>query len=408
MYDVILVSPPSRAINHYRPPLGLMYVAQWYKEQGKSVKIIDPKIKDVIRDKSFFANRDKLVREVEDGLVRELHNVEYDILGISCYSPEYEEVRNLINRVKKTKIIVGGIHPTLKAEDFDGIAEVFKGKVDSRLPAYDCVDMSYYLTPNPYCIRGIFIRATYVLSSMGCPGHCSFCVASKLREHYGCGYIKTPKELKDEIAYLKKNWQIDGFYLIDDLFTYKRDFVQDFCDYIQPLFLAWGCSSRITTLCKETIRTMAKAGCRQIDFGVERGSNESLRRVKKGQRVEQIREVFAYCKESKIRTFANFIVNIPGETTKDLRDIKTLIRDIQPTITSINVFRGYLGTELKDQKPKESLERWATILTKRSNSIFKSLRLGYWGFLCSRNRGKYFRELLNLIKEIINQKWGVC
>ena len=56
MTDVVLLSPPSRCVNHYRPPMALLYLAGHLQKNKISVKIIDITIKDVIRDKKFFDN----------------------------------------------------------------------------------------------------------------------------------------------------------------------------------------------------------------------------------------------------------------------------------------------------------------------------------------------------------------
>lgn len=53
------------------------------------------------------------------------------LIGISCYSTELDEVKKLIKDIQaisKAKIIVGGIHPTLRPQDFDGLAdEIVRG-----------------------------------------------------------------------------------------------------------------------------------------------------------------------------------------------------------------------------------------------------------------------------------------
>jgi radical SAM superfamily enzyme YgiQ (UPF0313 family) len=40
---------------------------------------------------------------------------------------------------------------------------------------------------------------------------------------------------------------------------------------------------------------MSDAGCIQIDFGVERGSNQALLAVKKGINLEMIKNIFNLC-----------------------------------------------------------------------------------------------------------------
>ncbi|HIF03056.1 MAG TPA: hypothetical protein EYQ84_07090, partial [Nitrospinaceae bacterium] len=55
---VILVSPPSRMMNHYRPPLALMYISGYLKKNGIKSQIIDSILEDqIVRDQSFVSNR---------------------------------------------------------------------------------------------------------------------------------------------------------------------------------------------------------------------------------------------------------------------------------------------------------------------------------------------------------------
>ena len=56
-YDIVLVSPPSRMINHFRPPLSLMYVGGYLQYRGMRVKIIDVPMKSIVRNKEFYKNQ---------------------------------------------------------------------------------------------------------------------------------------------------------------------------------------------------------------------------------------------------------------------------------------------------------------------------------------------------------------
>jgi radical SAM superfamily enzyme YgiQ (UPF0313 family) len=262
--------------------------------------------------------------------------------------------------------------------------------------------MKYYTTPNPYAIRGVFLKATYVLSSMGCPFSCAFCAAPKLRECFKSGYIKNPLQLAVEISKLKRDYKIDGFYMIDDLFTLDKNYVYEFSRIIKSEKLLWGCQSRVNTIDEPTIEAMAQGGCVQMDFGVERGSNEELTRLKKGQTVEKTREVFSICRKNRIRTFANFLVNVPGENTGDFRDIRRSIQTLRPTITSVNIFRRYPGCELSDQIPKQSVKRWVKIATQKYNSVWKNLRYINFKHLW---KISYIKQLSQLIWETVNQKF---
>ncbi len=411
-FDIILLSPPSRSFNHYRPPMALIYLAGYLKHQKLTCKIIDVTEKTVIRDKKFFDQIDKYRQSIEDEMIEQIKNNTTNIYGITCYTPEYFEVLNLAKKIKeinpKATIIIGGIHPTLypdellnekntpvdfeiigegeetlfelvtalkkKTKDFSQIKGIAyndkKTKQIIKTPLrplqedldkisyadYDQIDMEYYSNASPYSIRGCFLRSAYLLATRGCPSTCTFCVAKKLRGYNGGGRytrVRSAKNLIKEIKHLYNKYNIDSFYFIDDLFTINQDNVKEFCTLLkkEKLNLLWGCSSKVSTLNENLLKIMSQAGCVQIDFGVERGSNQALNDVKKGISVEMITNIFKLCQKYHIRTFANFLVNLPNETKKDLNDIVHFTEKLKPDIVSINVFTPYPGTEIYDQSP---------------------------------------------------------
>lgn len=500
-YDVVLVSPPSRMINHYRPPMALIYLAGYLQEKEIKVKIIDVPMKDVIRDENFYKNINNELKLIEEKMVLEFKTIKTKIVGITFYTPEYYEVFDLARKFKEhnpeLKVVVGGTHPTFYPEeifeekdcpiDFAIIGEgeitlhelsraILEGrknyfgikgiayqdattnqfiKTELRpieddldkisFPAYNLIDMEYYTNASPYAIRGCFLRSMYMLATRGCPSQCTFCVAKKLRQYNGGGKAtrtRSAEKLINEVIELKEKYKIDSFYFIDDLFTLNKQNVIEFCKELKEkkIDILWGCSSKVSTLNEEIIKYMAEAGCVQIDFGVERGSNEALNKVKKGITVEKIEEIFGYCNKYKIRTFANFIVNIPGETKQDLIDILKFIKKLDPDIVTINVFTPYPGAEIydncefkfekheypiltnaagliyKDPKRLKFSEHNVNLLdfsakyNKKYNKIGKNLKFylspRYWRVLLkSKNKMNYIRQFKSLVSEFINQKF---
>lgn len=502
MNDVVLLSPPSRSFNHYRPPMALIFLAGYLEHHGIKSKIIDVTEKTVIRDKKFFKNIEKYTSLIEQEIIQQIKRNPSPVYGITCYTPEYFEVLKLANTIKKifpkSKIIVGGIHPTLYPDelllepnspiDFEVIGEgeetllelVKQIKSSARnyshvkgiaylnkktkkvvktnlrpikdnldlisFPAYDKIDMAYYTNASPYSIRGCFLRSVYLLATRGCPSTCTFCVAKKLRSFNGGGRytrVRSAVNLVKEIKHLKKRYHIDSFYFIDDLFTINHDNVKQFCYLLKKnkLNLLWGCSSKVSTLNENILKIMAESGCVQIDFGVERGSDKALIDIQKGISTEMIKNIFHLCKKYHIRTFANFLVNLPGETTRDLKDIVNLSEEIRPDIVSMNVFTPYPGTEIYDQsryhftKEEYPLLTYASTLIKKYPNKFRfskhqidiiswanhqnrcqnrllpnilfHLRPSYLSTVFkSPKLGNYFSQAKYLFQEIYNQKFS--
>lgn len=497
---VCLLSPPSRSINHYRPPIALLYLAGYLEKNNIDTEIIDVALENQIRNEQFYKDIKKHLQKIEDEILHQIKQIKPDIVGITCYTPEYFEVLKLAKKIKEfdkdIKIIVGGIHPTFYPEDFtykkspfdfavqgEGevtLLELIKNIVNQKKwpqiqsiayldpannkivitpkrplhenldelanPAYHKIDMEYYATANPYAIRGVFTRSAYVLSSRGCPSQCTFCVAKKIREF--CGYkiytrLRNPKHLFNEIKMLKEKYKIDAFYFIDDLFTLNKNHVKEFCHLLkkEKLGLIWGCSSKVTTVNYETLKTMRDAGCVQIDFGVERGSNEALKLIKKGITIEIIKKVFKDCRKLGIRTFANMLVNLPKETEKDLDDILILLDEIKATIVSINIFTPYPGTEIFDlykrgitkkdypnlmkdaselirHEPgkyrfcdhKVNFEEWVRKNNKKYNKTWPLIKFSLSSkylrnLINSKRKMNYLKMSTMLVKEFINQKF---
>jgi len=357
MTEILLIEPPSRQAFHARPPIALLYLAGFLQKYKIKVKILDSTI-------PFNLN---IIKKINPKFI-----------GITCYTPEYEEVISLAKDLKKilpkTKLIVGGTHPTLMPNDFpkklfdkvivgDGelallryitkLSQQQEIKYSNFLPAYNLINMDYYTKANPYAIRGCYLRSMYILATRGCPSECTFCVAKKLRSLNGCIKFRDPKDLIKEITLLKNKYKIDSFYFVDDLFTVNKLNVIEFCSLLikSKLNLLWGCSAKVSTLNEDLIKIMSQSGCVQIDFGVERGSDKALMLCKKHISIKQITDIFSLCNKYNIRNFANFLVNLPLETKKDLNDIIKLTKKIHPDIVSFNIFCPYPGTEIYDNAP---------------------------------------------------------
>jgi DNA processing protein len=117
-----------------------------------------------------------------------------------------------------------------------------------------------------------------MIATRGCPGQCTFCFGSflgkKIRMH-------SPDYLIEEIKYLQKNYGIKEILFYDDTFTTFREKVKEFCSKIiqQKIDITWVCFSRVDTIDEDTLKLMKKAGCHQIMYGIESGSEEILKNI---------------------------------------------------------------------------------------------------------------------------------
>ena len=60
-------------MNHYRPPLALMYISGFLKHKGIKTKIVDSIMENqIIRDESFFLNKNNYFKDIEDQTVKQI------------------------------------------------------------------------------------------------------------------------------------------------------------------------------------------------------------------------------------------------------------------------------------------------------------------------------------------------
>lgn len=83
-------------------------------------------------------------------------------------------------------------------------------------------------------------------------------------------------------------------------------------------------------------RHLAQGGCAMLQFGVESGSPEMLRRMGKGIDPELSRRILATTAAAGIRNHVYLLFGLPGETTPDRELTLSLVRDQAGSIHAIN------------------------------------------------------------------------
>lgn len=118
----------------------------------------------------------------------------------------------------------------------------------------------------------------------------------------------------------------------DDNFTIKKDRVIKICSGIidRRLDLVWSSVGSVRAVDKEILTWMKKAGCYQVQYGVESGSPKILENINKGQTVGQIRNAFRWTKEVGMEPYAYLIVGAPGETKETINETVKLMKEIAP------------------------------------------------------------------------------
>lgn len=382
-------SRPGLGPSEAPPPLGILYVASVLEESGQKVSVFDGRVED---------------------LVGQIRSFKPDVIGVTSTTPQFVLAKNLISQMKKDLptafYICGGVHTTAlpeasltelgvdcvvvgegehtmrevcerlekgrSLENVKGVAyadrDTGKVTVNERrpliedldeipFPAWHLLDLERYLNP-PGPIRGLWLERTiHMICSRGCPYRCIFCgsnlIFGRKVRHRSVGNVV------DEILFLVGNYRIDGIWFMDDTFTVDSRWVTEFSRALtrNKIDIKWGCQARVNTISEPLLREMKRAGCAQLDFGVESGSAKVLQTLTKDTDPQMVRDAFKLTKGMGLRALATFIIGNPGETIEDVDMTLKLAKDIDPDYVNFYYATPYPGTTLYDMAVKNG---WMT------------------------------------------------
>ena len=124
----------------------------------------------------------------------------------------------------------------------------------------------------------------------------------------------------------------------------------------EKLDIKWSAETRADLVSDDLIRVMKSAGCEAITIGVESGDEETLKKIKKGINLEQIKLSKKILKENRIRFFsAFFMVGFPWEGEKEINKTILLMKELDPQTAFFSIATPYAGTELYDICRSEGL-----------------------------------------------------
>jgi anaerobic magnesium-protoporphyrin IX monomethyl ester cyclase len=214
--------------------------------------------------------------------------------------------------------------------------------------------------PARYIVKGEGYRAgiysggypTAMISSRGCPYRCTFCLWPGIL--YGHKFrARSAENVVDEIEEAVRTHGHDEIYFDDDTFSIDRQRVLDICRLIQERGLQkeveWIAQCRVDTVDREMLEAMKAANCGYILFGVESGSPEMLKKMKKGITLDKVRQAFELTAEVGIKTQAFFLFGIPGETQETIRETIEFAKEINASSTQFAVAIPHPGTALYEE-----------------------------------------------------------
>lgn len=330
-----------------------------------------------------------------------------DMLGFSLTTRQWQRARRLVHEIRQRvdiPVIAGGLHPTFAPQvvlanpGFDYVCtgegeqpmldllNALEAGRDPRTPLsrpiqniwtkgggqtslrqpFDPIDELPFMARDMLDeVRGVVHMAT----QRGCPFPCTYCAARMYNQLYeGTGEYgrrRSHDNVLAELFHLRDQGKLAYVIFLDDTFTIHHPWVREFCRvYGEALRTPFSLHARVETVNERMLHMLAEAGCKQITYGVESGSERIRRNVmKRPVRNQRFKDVFRWTREAGIMVTANYMMGVPGETRADLQATVDLAEELDVLDFGYFVFYPYPGTQLFQEcresgyLPEDYLER---------------------------------------------------
>ncbi|MEL7147324.1 MAG: radical SAM protein, partial [Bacteroidota bacterium] len=361
------------------PPLGLLYISAFLKEQGIENEIFDSTFSDKKNLTAFVKEKQPKVLAVYTNLMTKLNVLEliadskqavpgikvilggpdvtynikdyldngadYIVIG-EGENTMYELCSAILNDSKDFNEINGIAYlntdgeevktkPRLKVKDIDELP----------IPNRDGIDLSKYLKAWKD-FHGE--SALNVSTQRGCPYTCKWCSTAV----YGQSYRRRSVEkVVQELKEINEKYQPDTIWFVDDVFTVSHKWLNAFADELekQQVTVRFECISRADRMNAEVINTLKRAGCFRVWIGAESGSQKIIDAMDRRVSVEKVRKIIQDTRKAGMQAGTFIMLGYPGETEEDIRETIYHLKVSNPDHFTITVAYPIKGTSLYNE-----------------------------------------------------------
>lgn len=396
----------ANEVNH-----GLFSLAASLIDAGYNADILD------------FQAYDRYLRKIEnrmislDDIKKSIESKKCKIFGISTITVSSSNALSIAGIIRElvpdALIILGGMHPTLFANEFileknvdviilgegnHAIVELvdrypdsekfktvkgilYKDKKNNVVKTAKCSSFDVDLDKIPYPAYDLMCKESLpfmprFFSNKGCPFSCAFCSCdtfyNKAYDDYKLTF-RDPVKVVDEIEYTYKKYKME-FYCFGDLtFMSSKEYGRQICELLIERGLnhvKWWCQTTVGRLNKDDLALMKSAGCAQVGLGVENGTQSNLDMMGKPMKFDSTEEQCKLIRDAGIAPITYWIIGLGNESFETARStierICHFIRNDFTEISHIGVPVPYPGSPIWNTPEKYGF--------KIENTDFKN----YW------------------------------
>lgn len=380
---VLLVNAPSFGSHLRSAPLGLLYMISNCRGEGRTFELVDG---------ALFSSRSALESEI---LGRD-----FDLVGISAMTHNFPEAVRIARLVGTHRpdahVVFGGAHASTVPDTISrecpeslvmagegergltALLDALEGKgcmddvpglyrqgaaggqgnavklvddLDSlEMPAWELVNLSDYTLG----AHGLYFRRkpfAPLVTSRGCPFHCSFCAKSLLTGD--TWRARSPESVLDEIEFLTRRYGVREIHFEDDNIALDEKRFVEICGGLidRGIDITWKCPHGIyaSHLDESTFELMARAGCYSLSFGIESGDADILAKAGKAGTPEGLRRAVRAAHAAGIQCIGFFIFGLEGETPQTIRKTIDFAKSLPLDAAQFNLCVPFIGTPIRER-----------------------------------------------------------
>ena len=349
---VLLISANTEQINMPTLPLGLACVAAATRKAGHEVAYLDLMAQEDVQE----VIKEAMEERSPDVVGISVRNIDDQVMD----SPDFllEQVREVVASCRSfsdAPIVLGGAGYSMYPEaalEYLGADMGIQGEGELAFPTLlDKIQRNHDFSDTPgLCLPGLGLQAKRAFAKnldafpfpedhlwsssaitgdaefllpfqtrRGCPMNCSYCSTSTIE-----GEIlrkRAPALVVEEISRQAEKG-FDRFFFVDNTFNLPVSYATELCQQLAAaaLDITWRCILYPWRIDEELVKTMVKAGCREVSLGFESGCEPVLQGMNKQYNSQDVRRITQILGEHGIHRMGFLLLGGPGETRESVEE----------------------------------------------------------------------------------------